>query len=86
MPLSSAYDQSTTSSAMTKIEPVEMQVQALKIEKTKLPISVEGNRSGYGRRQRKEEYRKREAQKREEQKREEQWQTLANGLVNSIRF
>ena len=81
MPLSSAYDQSTTSSAMTKIEPVERQVQALKIEKTKLPISVEDNKSGYGRRQKKEEYRKREAQKREEQ-----WQTLANGLVNSIRF
>lgn len=81
MPPSSAYNQFTTSSTITKIEPVEMQAQALKTRKTRLPISVKDHKSGYGRRQKKEEYRKRWAQKRDEQR-----QTLANGLVNSIRF
>lgn len=79
MPLSSAYNQSRTSSAMTEIEPVEMQAQALKTGKTSIPIGVEDHKSRYGRRQKKEEYRKRWAQKRVEQR-----QTLANGLVNSI--
>lgn len=81
MPLSSAYNQFTTSSAMTKIEPVKMQAHSLKTGKTRLPINVEDHKSGYGRRQKKEEYRKRWAQKRDEQR-----QTLANGLVNSVLF
>ena len=53
MPLSSAYNQFTTPSAMTEIEPVEMQAHALKTGKTKLPISVDDHKSGHGRWQKK---------------------------------
>ena len=76
MPLSSAYDQITTASAMTATQPLETYAEALKIGRTKLPISVEDHKSEYERWQKKEEYRKREIR----------WKKVAQPLVEKICF